>query len=182
MTKTILVLSDSHGNTHYSDRALELNRDADLIVHLGDGIADLTLSLPDETEQPLLLIEGNGEYFGYIRTDRRYRSMTKKTSLIEFEGKKIFMTHGHLFNVKWSLNDLIIRGYEEGADIILFGHTHKPLCRYIPAGTVLDRVGETVRPLLLFNPGSIGESLEHTFGLLTFAGGEVLPSHGKITI
>ncbi len=180
MTKKILVFSDSHENALYMNKAIELNSDADLTVHLGDGVSDLTLPLPDGSEKPMVLIEGNGEYFGAVRTDRRYRNTVKKTELIEFEGKKIFMTHGHLFDVKWGLGRIAARGYSEGADIILFGHTHRPLCRYLPAGTELDHIGETDRPLLLFNPGSIGMGLEHTFGLLTFQNGEVLASHGKV--
>lgn len=180
MARTILVLSDSHENTAALRRALSLCPDADLIVHLGDGIADLTLSLPDDTERRTVLIEGNGEYFGNVRTDARNRLTAKKTETLEFEGKKIFMTHGHLFDVKWGLSRIIARGYEEGADIILFGHTHCPVCRYIPVGTELSYVGTTTRPMLLFNPGSIGKGPDHTFGVLTFAGGEVLPSHGRL--
>ncbi len=180
MTKKILVFSDSHGNDMYMNKAMALNPDADLTVHLGDGVADLTSPLPDDSQRRTVLIEGNGEYFGYIRTDRRYRNSTKKTEMIEFEGKKIFMTHGHLFDVKWGLGRITSRGYDAGADIILFGHTHQPLCRYLPAGTELDYIGKTERPLLLFNPGTIGMGLEHTFGLLTFKDGEVLASHGKV--
>ncbi len=180
MAKRILVFSDSHGNGIYMNKAMALNPDADLTVHLGDGVSDLTLPLPEDTQKPMVLLEGNGEYFGAIRTDRRFRNMTKKTELIEFEGKRIFMTHGHLYDVKWGLGRITSRAYSEGADIILFGHTHDPLCRHLPAGTELDFVGATDRPLLLFNPGSIGMGLEHTFGLLTFKDGEVLASHGKV--
>ncbi len=180
MTKKILVFSDSHGNELYMSQAISLNRDADMIVHLGDGVADLTFPLPDDPEIPIVTLEGNGEYYGFVRTDPRYRIRTKKTALVEFEGKKIFMTHGHLFDVKWGLGKLLSRGYAEGADIILFGHTHSPICKYLPAGTELDFVGATDRPMLLFNPGSIGQGPTHTFGILTFQNGEVLPSHGKV--
>ncbi|MGM9642022.1 MAG: YfcE family phosphodiesterase, partial [Eubacteriales bacterium] len=165
MAKTILVLSDSHENTGTLKKALSLCPDADLIVHLGDGIAYLTFSLPDDTEKRTILIEGNGEYFGNVRTDARNRLKAKKTVLIEFEGKKIFMTHGHLFDVKWGLSHILARGYEEGADIILFGHTHRPLCRYVPVGTPLDFTKATTRPILLFNPGTVGRWPEYTFGV-----------------
>lgn len=178
MAKKILVFSDSHEEAKYMNKALELNTDADMIVHLGDGASDLTRRLPENYEKPLVLIEGNGEYYGWIRVDRRY--LPKRTEMIEFEGKKIFMTHGHLYDVKFGLEKIAARAYADGADIVLFGHTHIPISQYLPEGTELEYVGKTERPLLLFNPGSIGMGFKHTFGLLSFAGGEVLPSHGEI--
>jgi predicted phosphodiesterase len=148
-----------------------------MVVHLGDGASDFTKTLPDNYEKPFVAIEGNGEYYGFVGADRRYRP--KRTETVEFEGKKIFMTHGHLYDVKYGLSRLIAAGYEKGADIILFGHTHGPISKYIPAGTTLDYIGETDRPLLVFNPGSIGMGPDYSFGVLGFSGGEVLASHGK---
>jgi len=178
VAKRILVLSDSHGNSKNVKRILELCHDADMIVHLGDGAADLSKLLPDNYEKPLVLIEGNGEYYGWVGADRRYRP--KRTEIVAFEGKKIFMTHGHLYDVKYGLERIAARAYADGADIVLFGHTHNPISKYLPKGTELEFVGKTERPLLLFNPGTAGMGFDHTFGLLTFSGGEVLPSHGKI--
>lgn len=177
MTKKILVLSDSHERTEYMKKALALNADADLIIHLGDGAFDLSRDLPEGCQR-YVFIEGNGEYYGSFPIDRRYRPQRK--ALIEFEGKKLFLAHGHNYDVKWGLEKLIAHAYEEGADVILFGHTHVPLIRYIPEGTELDYVGVSDRPLLLFNPGSIGHALRYTFGLLTFKDGEILPSHGTV--
>ena len=176
MTRKILVFSDSHNNNEYMNKALEMHRDADMFVHLGDGACDLSRSFPEHYEKPLIFIEGNGEYYGWVGSDRRYRPL--QFGFTEFEGKKIFMTHGHRYEVKYGLARLIAAGYEKGADIILFGHTHGPISKFIPAGTTLDYIGETNRPLLVFNPGSIGVGPIYSFGLLSFNGGEVLPSHG----
>ena len=178
LTRKILVFSDSHEETEYMRKAIGMNSDADLTVHLGDGASDLSRNLPDNCSDSHVFIEGNGEYYGWIGIDRRYRP--QKTALIEFEGKRIFMTHGHLYEVKSGLEKLLARAYSDGADIVLFGHTHVPLIQYIPEGTDLDYVGKTDRPLLVFNPGSIGQGFQNSFGLLTFRNGEVLPSHGRI--
>ncbi|MBQ4140097.1 MAG: metallophosphoesterase family protein [Clostridia bacterium] len=178
MTRKILIFSDSHGETKYLSRAMSMNPDADMIVHLGDGASDLTRPLPENYEKPLVLIEGNGEYYGWLGVDRRYRP--KRTETIEFEGKRIFMTHGHLYDVKYGLERIAARAYADGADIVLFGHTHVPISEYIPEGTELEFVGKTERPLILFNPGSIGMGIKHSFGILSFSNGGVLPSHGVI--
>ena len=178
MTRKILIFSDSHGHPESMNKALTLHSDADMIVHLGDGASDLTATLPDISPTPLIAIEGNGEYYGWIRVDRRYRP--QKFVMTEFEGKKIFMTHGHLYDVKFGLERIAARAYADGADIVLFGHTHEPICKYYPEGYYFTGIGKTERRLLLFNPGSIGQSIEHSYGLLTFNGTDVLPSHGKI--
>lgn len=178
MTRKILVFSDSHKQTEYLNKALALNADADMIVHLGDGASDLTLRLPDEHRTPIVAIEGNGEYYGTMRIDRRY--LPKKEVMLEFEGKRIFMTHGHLYDVKYGLGRIISHACAEGADIVLFGHTHMPLSEYLPLGTQLEGIGELPRPMWLFNPGSIGVGIKHSFGIITFCGGEPLLSHGAI--
>lgn len=178
MIRKILIFSDSHNESKYMNKAFEMNSDADMIIHLGDGAADLTKNLPIDYKKPLVLIEGNGEYYGWVGVDRRYRP--KKSEMIEFEGKKIFMTHGHLYDVKYGLERIAARAYCDGADIVLFGHTHIPLIKYLPEGTELEYIGKIDRPLLLFNPGSISKGIAHTFGLLTFDGANVLPSHGEI--
>mgnify|MGYP003319315646 CR=1 FL=1 len=107
-------------------------------------------------------------------------SMEPPWRKIEVAGLRIFMTHGHLYDVKYGLERIAARAYADGADIVLFGHTHNPISKYLPEGTELEFVGKTERPLLLFNPGTAGMGFDHTFGRLTFSGGEVFPSHGKI--
>ena len=53
MMRKILVFSDSHNNNEYMNKALEMNRDADMLVHLGDGACDLSRSFPEHYEKPL---------------------------------------------------------------------------------------------------------------------------------
>lgn len=173
----ILVFSDSHGYSNYMNKALEMHDDADMMIHLGDGAYDLSHLFPEHPQLPLIFIAGNGEEGGWIRVDRKHEPL--KFGFTEFAGKKIFMAHGHRYDVKYGLSRLIAAGYEKGADIILYGHTHIPFNQYIPAGTYLDYIGETDRPLLVFNPGSIGMGPDYSFGVLGFSGGEVLASHGK---
>ena len=40
-------------------------------------------------------------------------------------GRKVFLTHGHLYGVKTNLNELEKKAREENADICIFGHTHR---------------------------------------------------------
>ena len=56
----------------------------------------------------------------------------------EKTGKKIFITHGHLYNVKYTLNNLYYAAREKNADIVCFGHTHNPMSEYVDGLYVLN--------------------------------------------
>ena len=49
-----------------------------------------------------------------------------ETILTELGGVRLFLTHGHLFGVKSGMSRLKLEADRVGADIALFGHTHRP--------------------------------------------------------
>jgi len=128
----ILVLSDSHGSRNNMLKTIALES-PDWIFHLGDNdkdCSDIELSYP---EIPLRTIRGN--------CDRLSAGLD--IDEFELEGKRFFVTHGHLFSVKSGKTKVIAAAKERGADILLFGHTHVPH-------------HSTVDDLTVINPGSIG--------------------------
>ena len=56
--------------------------------------------------------------------------------------KKIMITHGHRYGVKYGLERLYFSALENEVDIVLFGHTHISL-------------NEKYDNILFFNPGSL---------------------------
>ena len=58
------------------------------------------------------------------------------------EGRHIFITHGHYYYVAMSEERLKEEARERGADIVMYGHTHKPS---------LTREED----LITLNPGSV---------------------------
>ena len=70
-------------------------------------------------------------------------------------GVRIFVAHGHLYQVKYesALETLAAAAVEAGADLALFGHTHCP--------TLEQRCGIT-----LLNPGSIGRAVYPSYAVL----------------
>lgn len=171
----ILVVSDSHGRSDNLRRAVELNCDSDAIIHLGDGYNDLKYA--GTADIPIYRVRGNGEEF----LSRINGNDVPRELFIELDGVKILMMHGHTHSVKSGLDRAVEYALEKKADILLFGHTHTPLERYLPEGT---RVGEQIctKGFYIFNPGSIGEPrfCEPTFGLITIRDGKILLSHGEI--
>lgn len=131
----ILVLSDTHGDIDKAKEAIEENSNIDLIIHLGDYFRDaekLSGMFPDI---PVEYIYGNSDFMiGDVPAEK----------LLEFRGKRIFITHGHRYSVKWDYNRLYKKAEEMHADLLLFGHTH-----------VADMVER--EHCYLVNPGSTSE-------------------------
>ena len=84
------------------------------------------------------------------------------------------MTHGHTLGVKGGRDELCREAARNGADIVLFGHTHVPSLEYIEKGSIRG----VDKPLVLFNPGSLGD-FEGSFGNLSLSDDGFLLSHGK---
>lgn len=79
--------------------------------------------------------------------------------IIDVCGYKILICHGHLYHVKYSLQDLINEGISQQVDIICFGHTHIPL--------ITKKKG-----ILLLNPGSLAfpeRGYQNSYIVLTFS-------------
>lgn len=127
----ILVVSDSHGRNLNLNKIIDKASPIDLLIHLGDyeGYEDeLELIAGCKVE----MVAGNNDYF----------SKLPKEKVIEVEGYKIFMTHGHHYGVYYGTDQLKDAARENGASIALYGHTHIPY---------LSQTGDVV----VMNPGSV---------------------------
>ena len=142
----LLCLSDSHGRANNILRVLERQiKKPDGIIFLGDGLRDLMYC--DFGNIPVYSVRGNcdtGLFFGDVYADEE--------RIIELNGKRIMLTHGHKYGVKNGLSRLIYAAAERCADIVVFGHTHIPLEIYIDK----DNSDILEKPLYIMNPGSVG--------------------------
>lgn len=167
-----LILSDSHGCVEnlQAVEARQIKR-PDAIFFLGDGARDIAYLSTQSI--PLLAVRGNCDW-----TTSELAQKTER--LLHFEDHSILMTHGHEWGVGAGIDALAKHAAELGADIVLFGHTHKPFLQTLPAGVELGEITLT-RPMYLFNPGSISyEGEGPSFGTLTIRGKDVLLAHGKL--
>lgn len=166
----LLIFSDSHGDTEGMRQAIMRQvRRPDAICFLGDGLSDAEHL---ESGRPLwYCVRGNCDWGilgdGYA-TER----------VLDFEGHRLLLTHGHLYRAKESEAYLLSRAAQIGADIVLYGHTHQATHRVISASTCVDG-NPLPRAVHLFNPGSIG-GYAHSFGTLLLRGKDVLFSHGSV--
>ena len=161
-----LIFSDSHGNSSVMRRIIMASPDADCVIFAGDGISDAESLQNEFPEKMFFSVRGNNDYglspYGYARDDEL---------LFVLEGKKIFLTHGHSFGVRTTLNLLFAKAQRDEIDLVIFGHTHIPYEEY----------NKEKRPFYFFNPGSVGCYSDggYSFGVLNINNGNILLSHGK---
>lgn len=115
----IAVISDTHRSNYELNKLTQIIKEVDMVIHLGDNIEDAE-SLSDNFKGKVISVRGNCDFGSFVPAER----------LEVVEGKRIFITHGHRYNVKYGLNNLKYRAEEVQADIVLFGHTHESLVEY----------------------------------------------------
>ena len=128
----VLVFSDSHGRVSPMMDIIRLQQ-PDLILHLGDGAADVEMLYMEWPELKVVGVPGNCDGW----TGRALEQV------IEVEGVRLLLTHGHAYKVKSGLGGLIAGAKNLGVDAALFGHTHCPYC-------------EAIDGIHYLNPGSVG--------------------------
>ncbi|KMT23266.1 metallophosphoesterase [Clostridium cylindrosporum] len=148
----IAIVSDSHGDLYNLDRAIESLDNIDKIIHLGDHYEDI-ISLNKKYNRDIIYVAGNNDW------DRGDSSL--KERLIDIEGLKIFLSHGHRYGIHYGIDKLYYRAKELNADVVLFGHTHRQFY-------------ELYDGITFFNPGSIAypRDIGPGFGLIDINQGE----------
>ena len=100
---------------------------------------------------------------------------------LNFEGFKLLLLHGQSRNVKSGLDDALLAAKANGANVLLYGHTHVPQEKYLPEGTMITST-VSIGPLHILNPGSLGASSDGKahFGLIEIRNGQLLTSLGVL--
>ncbi|MDD2540276.1 MAG: metallophosphoesterase [Desulfuromonadaceae bacterium] len=153
----ILVISDTHGNTNRAFIAHTLSEPVDAVIHLGDGSADADV-LRAVLDIPVINVAGNCD--PGANAPREY--------VWECEGKRILLTHGDLYQVKFGLVKLRQRAKDTGVDAVLFGHTHQSVL-------------ENQNGLLLVNPGSLSNACHlRSYAVLIITPEDITVRHYRI--
>jgi len=130
--KNIIVISDSHEMMPRDDALWQVLDEADYIIHLGDGIKDINILKQIYGKDKVIYVLGNCDTYN-----------GEAFKIVEIEGVKLLLTHGHKFGVKNDLTDLAFECKYQNVQYGFYGHTH------------IAKVDE-IEGVTLINPGSIG--------------------------
>ncbi|CCV64311.1 Predicted phosphoesterase [Alteracholeplasma palmae J233] len=134
----ILITGDIHGKLDLLEQVIEKHPDID--YHLNTG--DLSISIKDISQNDIIAVKGNADIYVTLPESR----------ILNIDNEVIYLTHGHIENVKYGLNKLREKAKLQKATICIFGHTHKPLI-------------ELYDDILYLNPGSLKEA-QHLIHIL----------------
>lgn len=125
------VISDTHGRLGQMKSIVEAMSGVELILHAGDFYED-SKRISDATGIRVVGVVGNCDYLVKGPTEE----------LLSVAGKRIYLSHGHIYHVKKEYSLLVERSKSLDADIAVFGHTHTPV--------IFEKKG-----ILFLNPGSL---------------------------
>lgn len=127
----VLIVSDSHGVCSNLELVAERVKGIDMLIHLGDIERDEDY-IQALFDCPVHMVRGNNDFFSDLPREEEF----------SLKNHNIFITHGHYYYVGMSEERLKEEARARGADIAMYGHTHKPALTQEEGLTVL-------------NPGSI---------------------------
>ena len=150
------VISDTHGMLR--PEVFDVFREVDHIFHAGD-IGSLSLLTELEALAPVTAVYGNTD-------DWDVRAKVPRVAMLQLDGFEIVVTHGDQFG---SPTPEALYAAFPDAEIILYGHTHKPLL------TLVDLV------VTVMNPGAAGQrrfDILPSVGILELETG--IPPRGRL--
>lgn len=189
----ITVVSDTHGSDDHrlDGRTLEAVREADLVIHAGDFTTEAVLDAflaeacatsasengaaganAGDATGASAGESGAGEFVAVAgnNDDDRVRDRLAATRVVERAGVRFAVVHGH----EHDETGASLLGRQEGADVVVVGHSHRPGFEAAGAVAVLNP-GSHADPRW-YRPAhaELEPTTEGLCGRLVTPGGEVL--------
>ncbi|SFK75054.1 hypothetical protein SAMN05216390_103104 [Lachnospiraceae bacterium KH1T2] len=127
----ILIVSDTHGKHENLREIINKVKPIDMLLHCGD-VEDGEEIINELAGCETKIVAGNNDFFSALPRELEF----------DVEGYHVFMTHGNIYNIALGPERIAEEGASRNADIVLCGHTHKPM------------VGN-VDGIKVINPGSV---------------------------
>lgn len=127
----ILIVSDTHRSNALYLQLVEKYEPLDMIIHCGD-IEGSELTISKASDCPVHMVAGNNDFFSQIPIEDEFY----------IGNYKVFLTHGHHYYISMGNELLKDEARSRGVDIVMYGHTHRP---------VIEQDGN----ILVINPGSL---------------------------
>lgn len=127
----ILIASDTHGRDKNLEKAIKESGKLDLLIHAGD-VHQSEDYIRAIAGCPVQIVRGNNDYFARIPDELEFT----------IGSYRVFLTHGHTYCVNAGYETIRREARARGANMVIFGHTHRPFI-------------EEKKELTVLNPGSL---------------------------
>ncbi len=127
----VLIVSDTHRRMENFFKVTDIEAPLDLIIHCGDAEGSEDMIYAD-AQCHVEIILGNNDFFSDLPREREF-------SIGRY---KVWLTHGHNYFVSTGGQVLKEEAKSKGVDIVIYGHTHRP---------VIDMEED----IIALNPGSL---------------------------
>ena len=115
----ILVVSDTHGRDGNLDKVLRKVQPIDALVHCGD-VEGREEYISSRAGCPTYMVAGNNDFFTELKRELE----------VDLGGHRLLIAHGHNYGGALDPSGIIEEACARKKDIVLFGHTHKPVIVY----------------------------------------------------
>ena len=114
----VLIISDTHGYAEQLQQILQKVGKIDALIHAGDveGQEDYIRKIAG---CPCYMVAGNCDWYTELEREEEF----------SLAGYRIFLTHGHRYGVGMGTEGLETEGRIRNAQILIYGHTHKPMIK-----------------------------------------------------
>ncbi len=127
----VLIVSDTHRQNKNLLEVINKVSPIDLLIHLGDSEGSEEL-IAKAAGCPVEMVAGNNDFFSDL--DREKEIIIGKY--------RVLLTHGHFYYVSVGIENIKTEAISRQFDIVMFGHTHRPLL-------------EIEDNIIVLNPGSL---------------------------
>lgn len=147
----ILIVSDTHRKDDNLEYVIEKEAPFDMLIHLGDAEGSeyyIEQWVPQGCELQMVL--GNNDFFSDLDREKE----------LDIGPFRALLTHGHYYNVNLGVEGLREEARARGCNLVMYGHTHRPLL-------------STKDEITVLNPGSLSyprqEGRKPTYMIMTLA-------------
>lgn len=127
----ILIVSDTHRFHDNYVLVLQKTGPVDMVIHCGD-IEGEEYFICEKAGCPVEMVSGNNDFFSELPREAEF----------DLGKYHVLLTHGHNYCVSMGNEMLKKEAAARGADIVFYGHTHKP-------------VVDIEKNVIAVNPGSL---------------------------